>query len=301
MLVFSQPKVFLRALRPIKQGEEVFIKYTDISNPRSVRRDHVKRGYLFDCHCSKCELGMESITDKFIKPPEQLAAPFIKAADTLLKRHQDHLGRHEEPAIADPVARKRVAALQAEAFSVAENDDVDDDEELRDALKLCLNSGLWPTHRQPVPHLLRQRFVLALASGRSYAAWRIGIKNYLQNTVLHSPQPFHPERMVDGWALSVVTQTMCTPGHPSYSAEVLKETHNAGLDLDIVAIGFMLEVYDNIDRSYGRASPFGRAVTIAYDQLASSPGASVAFFRRKVKEMWPKLEVVAKSVDILGL
>ena len=44
MLVFSQPKVFLRALRPIKQGEEVFIKYTDISNPRSVRRDHVKRG-----------------------------------------------------------------------------------------------------------------------------------------------------------------------------------------------------------------------------------------------------------------
>lgn len=35
VVVFNQPKLVLRAIKPIKQGEEIFMKYVDVTNPVS--------------------------------------------------------------------------------------------------------------------------------------------------------------------------------------------------------------------------------------------------------------------------
>lgn len=35
VVVFNQPKLVLRAIKPIKKGEEIFMKYVDVTNPVS--------------------------------------------------------------------------------------------------------------------------------------------------------------------------------------------------------------------------------------------------------------------------
>jgi hypothetical protein len=66
-------------------------------------------------------------------------------------------------------------------------------------------------------------------------------------------------------------------------------------------LGFMLELNDNMGRSYGWESPFGRVVGAAYKQVMGSVPHSEAKIREDVKATWPKLEAVAKNVDVLML
>ncbi|KAF2210232.1 hypothetical protein CERZMDRAFT_45789, partial [Cercospora zeae-maydis SCOH1-5] len=53
-VIFNQPKILLRAQKKIKKGEEIFMKYVDITNPFSVRQAELKESYFFSCRCSKC-------------------------------------------------------------------------------------------------------------------------------------------------------------------------------------------------------------------------------------------------------
>lgn len=39
-VVFNQPKLVLRAITPVKKGDEIFIKYVDVTNPVSSNIDH---------------------------------------------------------------------------------------------------------------------------------------------------------------------------------------------------------------------------------------------------------------------
>ena len=57
VVMFNQPQVVVRALSRISAGEEVFIKYIDTTNPRSVRRAELNESYYFECNCAKCKLG----------------------------------------------------------------------------------------------------------------------------------------------------------------------------------------------------------------------------------------------------
>lgn len=95
-----------------------------------------------------------------------------------------------------------------------------------------------------------------------------------------------------------VTKALC--GNEA-TREIYQETKKGGLDLQVVFLGFMLELHDNIDKSYGWESPFGKVVAEAYKQVMDSVPDPVEKIREAVKETWPKLEAVAKNVDVLML
>lgn len=40
VVVFNQPKLVLRAIKPMKKGDEIFMKYVDVTNPVSSNIDH---------------------------------------------------------------------------------------------------------------------------------------------------------------------------------------------------------------------------------------------------------------------
>ncbi|KAF7187935.1 Histone-lysine N-methyltransferase ASHR1 [Pseudocercospora fuligena] len=306
-VVFNQPKIVLRALRSISKGEEIFMKYIDVSNPFSVRQAELKESYFFSCRCSKCKKGANFDEDKLLKSPTELSPEFAKVADGLIKRHEKQLSKFYLP-ISDETAQRRAAALQAEAFSVSGitfdfnkgNEEASEDE-IKDALKLTLNSGLWSITRQPVPHLLRQLLVCYISQGRAYQAWRVGLKMYFEIApVLYKSRSFYPDRVVDLWLMTNITNQLCNPNNP-HTREIFQESMKSGLDLRVVFTGFLFQTRDNMEKSYGKESPFGRVVESMYAQTMANTDILLKDMKDMVKETWPKLEAVAKSVDILKL
>jgi SET and MYND domain-containing protein len=263
VVVFNQPRILLRAIRPIKKGDEIFMKYVDVTNPFSVRQAELKESYFFSCKCAKCKKGAVWVEDKFLKPPEQLDATIAGVADNLIKRHANHLVKFFIPAN-DETAQKRVAAMQAEAFSVSgltfdsnRGNDSASEDEIKDALKLTLNSGMWHITRQPVPHLLRQLLVCYLSQQRTYQAWRVGVKLYFEVAPFLHDQPFYPDRVIDTFMLAQVSNQLCNPNILHFR-DIFQESMRAGLDLRVVYMGFLIETRENLDQSFGKTSPFGR-------------------------------------------
>lgn len=306
-VVFNQPKVVLRALKSISKGEEIFMKYIDVSNPFSVRQAELLESYFFSCRCNKCKKGATFDEDKLVKDPTQLSPEIAKVADGLIKRHEKQLNKFYLP-ISDETAQRRVAALQAEAFSVSgitfdfnKGNEGSSEDEIKDALKLTLNSGLWAITRQPIPHLLRQLLVCYISQGRAYQAWRVGLKMYFEVApTLYKNRSFYPDRVVDLWLMTNISNQLCNPNN-SHTREIFQESMKSGLDLRVVFTGFLFQTRDNMDKSYGKESPFGRVIESMYAQTMANTDILLKEMKDMVKETWPKLEAVAKSVDILKL
>jgi hypothetical protein len=219
--------------------------------------------------------------------------------DKLIKRHESKLSKFFIPAN-DPVAQERLAALQAEAFSVSGTvTDVKQPSiaEIKDALMMCINSGMWKWTRQPVPLLCSQLFGLYIASGDPYRAFRLGSKMYFEITPGLYPQKFYPDRLVDTWAMSTVTNVLCGPTHKAIYDELMQ----GGLDLRIVYFGFLFDVYENIPQMYGLDSPFGKVVENTYKQIMAGVSIDKSEIKDRVKEVWPALETIARSVNVLSL
>lgn len=303
IVVFNQPGLLVRALRPIANGEEIFIKYIDVTNPRIVRQTELKDSYYFDCTCAKCQSTTFGIEDKFLKPVGQLGDIFAKVAENLIKRHENVLARFAVGDMSDAASR-RLAAIQAEAFSVSgttfdftKANATASEDEVRDALKLCLNSGMWDWTRQPVPHLLRQLLILKLTSGQTYQAWRVAAKMHVVVSLELHPARFCPDRLVDMWTLATITNQLTAPEHRELYSEILR----GGLDLQIVFAGLLFEIRKQIPLCYGQKSPFGRLVEGIYQHCVSNVNASMAELEDMVSQTWPKFEAVARSVDVLAV
>lgn len=281
------------------------MKYVDVTNPWSVRRDELKRKYYFDCECSKCRLGPTTPSELFLKPSSDLAAPFKATADGLIERHADALATHLLPGD-DETGMRRLAAMQAEAFSVSgvsqDSSDMNkqaSESEIKDALRLCLNSGMWSYQRQPVPHLLKQLLKYYIQTRQKYPAWRVALKMYFAHAIPGPPDfpTFYPDRLIDVWTLGFLTNTLCRPD----LSHIRQECMEAGFDLMMVFVGLVFEVWDNMDKAWGKDSPFGKVVGTVYGQILASATTDEQGLRERVREVWPKLEVVGKSVDVLNL
>ena len=101
----------------------------------------------------------------------------------------------------------------------------------------------------------------------------------------------------DLWAMSTVTNVLCSPAHQ----EIYDEFAKNGIDLPKVYFGFLLELRDNIPKMYGTDSPFGRLVEFTYGELIGKMGRSEAEIRKLVEEVWPSLEIIARKVYLEAL
>jgi hypothetical protein len=298
-LVFNQPTTLLRALKPIKKGEEVFMRYVDTSSPFSVRQQELNDAYFFSCQCPKCKKGAVFPEDKFSKPADELSSEYRNLADALVKRHEHELAQFFVPA-SDETSQNRLAALQAKAFSISGTPTKSKQPgllEITETLKMCIDSGLWKWSRQPVPTLCRQLFSTYIANGDPYRAFRVGCKLHFEiEPELHS-ETFYPDRVVDSWAMSTVTNVLCG----QRNKEVYDEMMQSGVDLRIVYFGFLFYAYDNMPKIYGYESPFGKVVENTYKQIMGGVTIHESEIRDKVKALWPSLETIARSVNVQTL
>jgi len=54
--------IIVQALRPIKKGEQLTIRYIDVNQPKRKRRQTLLRGWGFECMCERCQFEGEDAT-----------------------------------------------------------------------------------------------------------------------------------------------------------------------------------------------------------------------------------------------
>ncbi|ORY63337.1 uncharacterized protein BCR38DRAFT_436576 [Pseudomassariella vexata] len=292
---FNQPSHVLRAIKPIKQGDEILMKYADVTNPFTVRQAELKQSYYFTCQCPKCKKGAVFAEDSFAKSPDDLSAEYCKQADALIKRHESRLERFMV-STGNSAAQRRAAAIQAEAFSVSENSEASPDE-IKNALRLCVNSGMWTWTRQPVPQLCRQLFGAYLTTGDPYCAFRVGLKMHFEIMPQLAPLKFDPDRLINDWTMSTVINVLCGP----MNEELYQEMAQSGIELRVVYLGLLLGVHENMPKMYGWDTPFGRVVGNTYEQIMAGVALPEERIREKVEGVWPALETLAHSINVDNL
>ncbi|KAJ2985655.1 hypothetical protein NUW58_g5417 [Xylaria curta] len=294
-LAFNQPRQEIRALKTIKAGEEIFIQYVEATDPFNVRQVELKDTYLFTCQCSKCKKGASQETDRFLKQPEELGPEHHKLADKLASKHESRLSKFMVPG-GDVEAQRRVAAMQAEAYSVLENEQTALDE-VREAIQMCISSKLWSWARQPIPQLCRRLLALYIESGSIYQTFRLGIKLHVEILPALYPQEFYPDRLINAWVVSTVINVLCGAAHE----ELYQELAQGGLDLRLIYFGFLFYVHEHTPLMFGPNTPFGRVIDSTYRQIMAGVSIPEADIKEKIQATWPSLEALAHNVTISSL
>ncbi|XP_042509687.1 protein SET DOMAIN GROUP 41 isoform X2 [Macadamia integrifolia] len=57
------PRIVVRSIKPIKKGEEVFVTYTDLLQPKAVRHLELWMKYRFICNCRRCSASPKAYVD----------------------------------------------------------------------------------------------------------------------------------------------------------------------------------------------------------------------------------------------
>ncbi|KAK5127213.1 hypothetical protein LTR85_008575 [Meristemomyces frigidus] len=308
--LFNQPCTVLRASRAVAKGEEIFMRYRDITNPFTVRQAELKGSYYFDCTCSKCAKGASSREDAFAQPIENLSPEWCRRVDDLITKQdasKSDLSMFQVGSNSSQ-AERRMAALQAEAFkpwhamSTIKHEFHGSEpgtqiSDLKAALHICLESGMWSLTRQPVPHLLRALFAAYTAAGDVERALHIGLKRHFVVKPVTAPQPFWYENLVDAWALTNVATTYSNPRNQGDAERLARK----GCDTRMLFLGLLMEVWENMPKAYGRESPFGGVVTRVWKTCVGDFEEPPQVLKDQVRAAWPKLRTYAEGIDVLRI
>ncbi|KAI1088209.1 hypothetical protein F5B19DRAFT_25977 [Rostrohypoxylon terebratum] len=293
--ISNQPSTLLRALKPIKKGDEIFMAYTSTSNPCGMRQAELEETYFFTCQCSKCKKCPVFPEDTFAKPAHELPESYLKSADSIIKSNRKDLQKYLI-GIDESQAQLRLAAIQELAFSVANDGDATS-LELRSMLKTCMHSGMWTWTRQLVPRLCRRLFAVYMESQSTYKSFRLGCKLHFDIYPVLHPQPFHPERLIMIFNLAMMASFL---GGPMY-AQARKELAQHKLDFRVIFWGFILELRDRVPRAYGWDSPFGQVVKRYYENARNRETRTESEVKSEVEAAWPAFETFIKSLDIISV
>ena len=301
----------MRARKPIAKGDEITMRYRDITNPFSVRQADIKDGYYFTCTCEKCVEGGTLPEDSFAKSIESGLSPeWCRRADELMQKQQDdkldvswyRVGNNST------LAERRMTALQAEAFrpwaamkglrrQFRGDVPVITLLDLETALRLCMESGMWSLTRQPVPDLLRSLFAAYMEAGDAHRCLHIGLKKYFIVDPVITPQPFDYGRIVDAWALNSVATAYSNPAKQG-DAEKLSR---AGCDPRMLFLGVLMEVWENLPKSYGRDSQLGQSVGKVWHTCVGEAEEPPKELKDQWRAAYPMLRAYAEKIDLLKL
>ena len=217
-IIFSGSRLTLRSLAAIPAKSELLISYVDTTNPTSARQSELRSRYFFHCTCSSCGAG---ITNGLPDPRPDQKFDVIEARAVGLQ------------AEASTVPPARGAAL------------------LRSALGLL---GQYPPHQQPNSSILHAAFLNAIATQSWTAALSFALKAYFFVDPFHHRLSWHPVRVVRKWVLlRLATQIAGLVSEGNVSVKGLEKF---GIDWQVVAMGFLQEVFDGASHSHGSDSPF---------------------------------------------
>ncbi|KAL3255894.1 hypothetical protein ABHI18_007966 [Aspergillus niger] len=80
---FDGPNLHIKALRPIRKDEQIFITYIDVTDPYPIRQTNLQSRYYFTCHCSKCTREAGSSAAITLHPAQQEAYNILQSLSTL--------------------------------------------------------------------------------------------------------------------------------------------------------------------------------------------------------------------------
>jgi SET and MYND domain-containing protein len=188
---FDGEELYIKAIRPIKKDEQVFISYIDTTTPNEVRRRELSERFFFDCQCTKCAQGTDTPEDKFTDTPK-------------------------DTSILETAEKQALELLQEVTKS-----DLKPEEEIKkieSAMRILKQTSNWPLTRQPYP-ALRDQLILSLLSINNFskAFLHTAIRYLRIDPVLFSPA--HPIRQLHGWVLAKLAIYLSQEGVESNSKE----------------------------------------------------------------------------------
>lgn len=169
---FDGEELFVKAIRPIKKDEQVFISYVDTTTPKEVRCRELSERYYFDCKCAKCIKDLDAEVDK-------------------------QFSEHKEAL--EIVERNALELMQS-----ASADDTKPEEAIQNleaAMHILHQTSSWPLTRQPYA-LLRDKLIVSLLSAGNFSrAFTHAAIRYLRvDPVIYDPG--HPIRHIHAWILA---------------------------------------------------------------------------------------------------
>lgn len=172
---FDGDELFVKAVRPIKKGEQIFISYVDASSPYRVRQKELSKRYFFDCQCSKCSKGTDTPEDRFSTTSSNGSA--LKTAE-------------------------RKAQSLLESASDPNSEPTESVRELESAMQALHETSAWPVTRQPYISLRDELIASLLAAGRFKTAFAHAAIRYIRIDPIVYPYNSHPIRRIHSWALA---------------------------------------------------------------------------------------------------
>ncbi|KAF2647611.1 SET domain-containing protein [Lophiostoma macrostomum CBS 122681] len=257
-IMMDGPEISLRTLKPIKKDEEIFISYIDTTNPYPRRQSELKSRWFFTCRCSKCLKGPVLLEDQWISQPNEIDGKWKDLADKFI-------GTEEwatDPAnyVGDEPDQKRIAAIQGHAFAQYEEEQGTPEpaeaiKVIKDAMRMCYQSKLWPVYRQPYAALRDDLIVNMLAVGDYQGAWQQCAKRYWHILPKLHPRAFHPVRVVQVWQSAMLAYYLQAEGGM------------AGADVAPIALLLVMEVMNAAPLSHGKDSTFARSVEKKFGEM----------------------------------
>ncbi|KAF2270406.1 SET domain-containing protein [Lojkania enalia] len=260
-IVMDGSEAVIRTLKPIEKDEEILISYIDTTNPYARRQSELQARWFFTCRCKKCQKGATCSEDKWAISPQNLASEWKAIADDLIKSEAET----QSPAnhVGDSRDEKRVAALQAKAFVLYEEQQTANPleaiEKIRVGMRLCHQSGLWPPHRQPYAALREDLILNLLSVGKYRDAWTHSAKRYWNILPALYQEKVHPLRVVHMWQTAMLALYLANESEPVAP----------GVELGLIAYALISEVKDISQLSHGENSAFARSVQRKYGEIAT--------------------------------
>lgn len=172
---FDGDELYVSPIRPIKQGEQIFISYIDTTAPYNTRQRELSERYYFDCRCSKCAKGTDGPQDSFLSPPNDPDIPSLETA-----RSQ-----------ANEALQSASSSNPASAIQILES-----------AIHTLRDTSIWPISRQPYVSIRDELITSLLSANRFNAAFVQAAIRYTRTDPVVFPHEIHPIRQLHAWALA---------------------------------------------------------------------------------------------------
>ena len=312
--VMDGPKISLRSLNSISEGQEILISYVDSSVPKPTRKLQLRERFYFDCRCTKCERP-DSITeareDRYLGQPTILAEEWKsflekgydkRSYPTIAKRFFDNIPRNLRGKGLPPYwDAKYVEKFATDAVSEQNISDPDQERQLLEfLLRLLATSQRFELSRQPYPSIRKDYIANLGFAGKFRQAWIQSTKQYFNVDPVLYPQPHHPLRVVHNINLAMLTLYVATEPEQRDEKTSFTDTIN-DTDFGVLIYSLFVEILANIEKSHGKENNLAISVKAKFEELKTDmtradPSALKKLDKQR-EEVWRKFRKIGDIPD----
>ncbi|WEW58490.1 hypothetical protein PRK78_003958 [Emydomyces testavorans] len=211
---FDQGKLWLRALRDIEKGDQIFVSYIDNTDPYAIRQSQLSKRYFFDCKCPKCEREKDTLNDGFLRDVTALDLKIIDDA------------QREATELLDTAKPEKLPASSIRKF--------------RCAMSILRKTSLWPITRQPYVRL-RGELIASLMGEQDYQAAFVhcAIRHVCVDPTVY-PDNWYPGSSVHKWMFVKLLRYLTQEGELSFAEGI--DLAKYELNLHILMYSILLDL-----------------------------------------------------------